>query len=95
VAIFHTEAPDARRGKTKPSVSDSSNRDVEEVIRMIVQRGEGRRRGSYFGWLGRARQPDSLRASNIAKEELMSLSKADDDQQQVMPIETRFDKEAQ
>jgi hypothetical protein len=36
-----------------------------------------------------------LRASNIAKEELMSLSKADDDQQQVMPIETRFDKEAQ
>jgi hypothetical protein len=54
VAIFHTEAPDARRGKTKPSVTDSSDRDVEEVIRKIVQRGEGRRRGSYFGWLGRA-----------------------------------------
>jgi len=90
VAIFHTEAPDARRGKTKASVTDSSDRDVEEVIRKIVQRGEGRRRGSYFGCLGRTRQADSLRASNIAKEELMSLSKVDDDQQQVIRIETPF-----
>ena len=90
MAIFHTEAPDARRGKTKPSVTDSSDRDVEEVIKKIVQRGEGRRRGSYFSWLGRTRQADSLRASNIAKEELMSLSKVDDDQQQVIRIETPF-----
>lgn len=90
MAIFHTEAPDARRGETKPSVTDSSGRDVEEQIRKMVQRGEGRRRGFYFGWLGRAQQPDSSRASNIAKEELMSLSKADGDQQQVIPIETLF-----
>jgi hypothetical protein len=84
----------SHKNQTKLSVTNSFDRDAGEVIRKIVQRGEGKRRGSYFGWLGRVGQPVNLRAYNVEEEQLMSPSKADGDQQAIL-IETRFDREAQ